>query len=550
MCLPKLYSNVILRSYDHIRYSEETMHPEGMGGASPFAMGLNALITRNVVNYMQKLSITGEWQEFGLEESAQAGRVPDGDMMLGLLVRAALDRTAQGQLKSFTYVGLCPPPTRPLTRDCRWTLNTKMLPTVWQGLASKPSIETLSIRMPSRRMPMPTTVAPSLPNLKSLKVTDIDPACYPDNISELLYHARKLEHLRLHFSPRMRLEKEPSVNLDSFFGRVKTSDYRMKLKTLALQNLYASNGGNHADMYDVSVIEGITMIDSSGGANDDASMSFVSHYPIKMPNMAQMRMLRGNKVSVRHAQTLRAFVKNIHKYFLITGRSLKEVPLTPSPSATDEDLSPACTTHSFPGSMGSTPRSLPDVGGSTGTRTSSGINVPSKPSRADGAVTNLFSHYLDAICMEMRPKLTHLLLLPQWKLSSDALLKIIRCIPKLREFGCAIEAPTFDVLRIVVHHLPGLSALRILESPDDWDLGETPAARTEWFELKIGAEVWHPKYDSIRWLGLGDLVFEVIRGTSMDVEIDGQTRKARLVRRVPLSKVSDVEIWSTDRLEI
>jgi hypothetical protein len=92
MCLPKLYSNVVLRSYDHIRFSEETMAPEGLGGGSPFIMGLNALITGNVAQYVKRFELTGELQEYGLEEYAEAGRVPDGGMMLGLLVRTCVDR--------------------------------------------------------------------------------------------------------------------------------------------------------------------------------------------------------------------------------------------------------------------------------------------------------------------------------------------------------------------------------------------------------------------------------------------------------------------------
>lgn len=95
MCLPKLYANVTLRSYDHIRFSEQTMAPEGVGGASPFTMGLSALVTGNVTQYTQSFQLIGDLQEYGLEEYAEAGRVPDGGMMLALLVRTCLDRMPQ-----------------------------------------------------------------------------------------------------------------------------------------------------------------------------------------------------------------------------------------------------------------------------------------------------------------------------------------------------------------------------------------------------------------------------------------------------------------------
>ena len=62
-------------------------------------MGLNALVTRTVANYVKKFEVCGQWQELGYEDHAKVGRVADGAMMLSLLVRAALDR--MGMLSSF-----------------------------------------------------------------------------------------------------------------------------------------------------------------------------------------------------------------------------------------------------------------------------------------------------------------------------------------------------------------------------------------------------------------------------------------------------------------
>lgn len=103
MCLPQLYSNVALHSYDHVRFTNLDGYnlPEAVGGASPFAMGLNALVTRNVANYVRKFKVCGKWKDYDLEEYAKVGRVPDGSMMLNMLVRASLDRMSA--LDSFTY---------------------------------------------------------------------------------------------------------------------------------------------------------------------------------------------------------------------------------------------------------------------------------------------------------------------------------------------------------------------------------------------------------------------------------------------------------------
>ncbi|KMU74157.1 hypothetical protein CISG_04086 [Coccidioides immitis RMSCC 3703] len=51
MTLPQLYKNITLTSYDKIRYRDDL--PEGCGSASPFSMGLNAIVTRNVASLIR-----------------------------------------------------------------------------------------------------------------------------------------------------------------------------------------------------------------------------------------------------------------------------------------------------------------------------------------------------------------------------------------------------------------------------------------------------------------------------------------------------------------
>lgn len=101
MCLPALYSNVSLHSYDYIRYSKVDSRPEGSGGASPFAMGLNGLVTRNVASYVKKLEVWGDWKDHDGEDCAKVGRVSDGGMMLNMSIRAAIDKISA--LESFKY---------------------------------------------------------------------------------------------------------------------------------------------------------------------------------------------------------------------------------------------------------------------------------------------------------------------------------------------------------------------------------------------------------------------------------------------------------------
>ena len=69
--------------------------------ASPFSMGLNGLVSRNVAGYVKSFEVCGEWKEHALEEHARVGRVPDETLMLNTLVRVAVEKMAG--LDNFRY---------------------------------------------------------------------------------------------------------------------------------------------------------------------------------------------------------------------------------------------------------------------------------------------------------------------------------------------------------------------------------------------------------------------------------------------------------------
>ena len=86
MTLPRLYEHVTLRSHAEIRYVDG--RPEGFGGGSPFASGLNTLVSRSFGDYVQLLRVVGEWREHDVDDYKQ-GRVPDTGLVLQLARRAA-----------------------------------------------------------------------------------------------------------------------------------------------------------------------------------------------------------------------------------------------------------------------------------------------------------------------------------------------------------------------------------------------------------------------------------------------------------------------------
>ena len=94
MTLPKNNTDVSIRSYDHIRYSQEDGRPEGCGMASPFIMALNGLVTGNITGNVKSLRLHGQWKDFEAAKCAKACLVPDSDMLLNCLVRVAVEKMA------------------------------------------------------------------------------------------------------------------------------------------------------------------------------------------------------------------------------------------------------------------------------------------------------------------------------------------------------------------------------------------------------------------------------------------------------------------------
>jgi hypothetical protein len=97
MTLPLLWRRVVLKSYTSVHYRDDM--PEGFGSASPFSMGLNALVTRNVSSLVRSLTLEGDFRSSDLEEYARAGRVSESNMILSIAVRAAIDQCTH--LESF-----------------------------------------------------------------------------------------------------------------------------------------------------------------------------------------------------------------------------------------------------------------------------------------------------------------------------------------------------------------------------------------------------------------------------------------------------------------
>jgi hypothetical protein len=426
MALPQLYRRLTLTSYDKIRYRGE--QPEGIGSASPFTMGLNAVIARPYATLVRSITLRGDWKETDIEEYAQVGRVPDSSMMLNIAVRAAVDRMTN--LESFS-----------------WELNTKMLETVYTGLTKLPKLTSLTIRFPSTRHPQPTFVLPGMPNLRCLKITDIDPLCYPDDISTILLKSRKLRELKLHWSPRMRLAQEPSVSLNDYFRKCTAAKQPLSVKKLSFQNLYAFHSEEFNISFDPTTVEDVTFLNGSDTVG--LMNTFVENsWPTMMPDRKlKIRSMRMDTVSKRNSEFIGNFTGLERLYFVNVFDNSSDYLNSPRPG------------------MGPTSAALtPPVSDSpavSGTTANSPATAASPASQLNIALS-VRDSYLANITINHGATLRHLLLCSKWPLSTSMIARLVHSCPNLEQLALATDFSSMDSLSMLVPFLRKLVALRLL----------------------------------------------------------------------------------------
>lgn len=418
MALPQLYRSLTLTSYDKIRYRGE--QPEGIGSASPFTMGLNAVITRPYATLVRSITLRGDWKERELEEHAQAGRVPDSSMLLNIAVRAAVDRMTN--LESFS-----------------WELNTKMLETVYAGLTQLPRLTSLTIRFPSTRHPQPTFVLPGMPHLRCLKITDIDPLCYPDDIATMLVKSKKLRELKLHWSPRMRIAQEPSVSLHDYFRKCIAAKQPLPVKNLCFQNMYAFHSEEFNIAFDPTTVEDVTFL--SGTDNIGFVNTFVENsWPTVPPHKKlKLKSIRMDALSKRNSEFLGNFKGLERLYFVNVTADSSDYLNSPRPGAWSALSALTPPVSEYPN-------------GTTGNSPASQLNM----------ALSVRDIYMTNITMNHGASLRHLLLPSKWPLSTAMIARLVHSCPNLEQLALATELSSMESLGMLVPFLRELVALRLL----------------------------------------------------------------------------------------
>lgn len=397
----------------------------------------------------------------------------------------------------------------------RWELNSNPMKTVYQGLASRSSLASLTIRFPALRIPRPTALIPAIPTLKYLHLIHLDPLCYNDDPSLLLLHAKQLDTLKLEWNPRMRRERELSINLQSYFGRCMAAKYRLPLKHFAMKNLYSRKDMAMGSAVSATSLESISIIncmDSKDPLTIFADSTWMSHDDAQedYPRFKRMRLDR-----IDENQRQMGNFEALEEIFIIN-RDPPHSAETPSTNSTSSDNS-----------------------------------SPKTPNAAETPklTVSIASGFLAHISSQHGKCLTKLLLSDRWCLNQDTLIKLFEECPHLEELGVAVHND-FEMLEDLMTHAPKLRALRILMHPEDPMYAAMHERDIEIHCVGIGSRTAGKECDNLRWLGIGDLYFEF--GGVIQVK-DPKTkgmRPLRIVKPVSWETIKHVDIFGQDTLEL
>ena len=411
----------------------------------------------------------------------------------------------------------------------RWDLNTKLLSPVYLGLIALPHLESLYVRLPSTRSPCPTIVIPAMPGLRSLTVTHVDPLCYPDDISTLLFESKKIDTLKLHWSPRMRDAGEPSVHLQTYFHKIIAAKQPLKIKTLGIYNLFALP---LKEAMDESFIENVTILNCFGSddtrhtsAGSVGPLTFIDDSWRRAPkNIVRLKSFRNDRLSRAHC-TLLGSTTGLERIYLVNKRH--------EPTAQKGDY---C--HSSPSLTEST--------------TLSDHSTAATPN------TSLRDAYLEAIISNHGRTLRHLLLPDQWPLPASLFARLFRACPNLTQLAMAMEFASFERIRLLLPFLKKIHMIRLLIPTTGRDAQDTVfqnvvACDDETHEANISRETATDDFPSLRYIGLGWKLWEI--GENYETQVvdeDGNevTVVRRRTKRVDIETVKDAAIWTLDSLDV
>ena len=426
-----------------------------------------------------------------------------------------------------------------------------MLSTVWHGLVSKTTLKSLTVKFPNKREQRPILLVPPMVNLESLRILDIDPLCHPDDVSLLIADSKKLRELKLFFSPRMRDEREPSINLHAYFGKCRLTERKLIIRSLGFLNLYAAADSGLESVFDMSEMHEITFLNSVEGVEYSRGFSFIDQSwmlspPKPFPNI---KMVRNNNIS-KFQCTMMGRTTGLERLYMVGQQQPKWLTgLNGQTTENDQGKTPDSTADG-----GSEPHNGLLLDG----KNSIVAMTPPTPNESYIGGTELMKDYLDTIYKCHGSTLRHLLLKPQWRLTADELARLVRNCPNLEQLGVGVEFGEFRVLKLLLPFLPKLWAIRILENPLDSTWTTRIGRKSgKWHEEKISQESVRSEWKTVRWVGLGNYVYEIkhVNAFIADLQAAGDDGSEEvscesLCKERSLDDVKDIEIWKLDSMAL
>jgi len=521
MALPQLYERVALHSYPDIRYVDG--RPEGFGSGSPFMMALNGLVTKSHAGVVKDFRVWGEWRDVAVEDFSK-GRVPDNSMMLNMMLRACIDKMAK--LRSFS-----------------WELDCKPLQTLYQGLAARGTLVSLTLKFPSHRLPRPSVPIPPIPSLKAFAAIDIDPLCYPDDISHLIAGSKNLIDLRLHFVPRIRRQAENILSMETYFGRCFLNSEPLKLKHIGGQNWFGRKSIETEAVLQVAGVQSMTFLDFFGGVQGaDANVYVDDTWRSEKPDAkVYVHTMRFNEFLPQHVAVVRNST-GAERVYVVGDRTGAPAMSTTSDNALSskangEYITPEDSPSSISASTGAPP---------TSTTTASSNSTKSTDRTAIKAAFGPL--YLDAFTTCHGSTLQHFLLAPDWVLTSTDLTKLIHGCPNLTQLGLALADNQFETLRLLLPCLTKLHALRILDPDGTRAMSTASDAEVAAF---VGRDVYIYSAAHMKWLGDLGRIWKIGRDFEAVCEDgSGRTEMRKRVKCVSREEVAEVDIWRLDTLDM
>jgi hypothetical protein len=417
----------------------------------------------------------------------------------------------------------------------------KPMKTIYLGLATRQSLTRLKLSFPLDRTPRPPVTIPGMPRLKSIFLRNLDPMCYNDDVSTLLYEAEELERLDMHWNERMRVEREPSVNLHTYFSRLVASPRKLNLKHFGIANLFCRNQSELSESVGWRSLRSVAALNCMN--TDDPSTIFIDRTWEVPPHasknheheLSQIKVLRLDSPRIAHTKFV-AVLKNMEEIYLV------QPPKCPS------DSSPASSStldHPMNGTSSTTSSNSPDHRNQVGSPATT--NVPSETSWPPwrnnplemAKQVAIASDFLAAISANHGQTLTKLMLASVWSLQETVLTSLLRVCPNLTQLACAMDEGegNMTMMRFVLRAAPKIRALRILFPPGFDPMGGLGDRAVQVHTKIMEYETSRDEYKNLRWLGIGDTICELCEL----IKEDGGLR--RRVRVVGLDEVQGVEIF-------